>query len=383
MRALRFLLRKEFLQIFRDRVIVRMLFILPLVQLLVLANAATFQVTRARLYVVDQDHTPMSRGLVDRLAASGRFARTEASQSPALADEAMLDRRIDVILVVPAGFERDLVRERHAPVQLILDAENGGAAGVIQSYASEILASYAAELSAEIDPRVARLATGGEGGAAPGQARLEVRRRGWYNPDLRYLDFMVPGILVVLVTIIGTLLTAMNIVREKEAGTLEQLNVTPVTRSTFIAAKLIPLWSLALLDLALGLVVARLVFGVPMRGSLVLVFAAAALYLVGALGIGLWVSTIAETQQQAMFVTFSILMIYLLMSGLFTPVSGMPEWAQWAAQLNPMTHFVRLMREVLLKGAGVADVKHQLLMLAAIGGVVLALAVGQYRKRAS
>ena len=383
MRALRFLLRKEFLQIFRDHTILGMVFVLPLVQLLVLANAATFEVRSTRLYLVDHDRTPVSRGLVDRLTASGRFVLTASSPSSARADEAMLGRRTDVILVIPADFERDLVRERRAEVQFLVNAEDGAAAGVIQAYARRIVAHYSAELSARVVPTLASIGATPEPPPGRGRPSIEVRRRGWYNPELEYLDFMVPGILVVLVTLIGTLLTAMNIVREKEAGTLDQLNVTPVPRSTFIAAKLIPLWSLALLDLALGLGLAHLVFGVPVRGSLVLVFGSAAIYLVGALGIGLWISTIAETQQQAMFVTFSIMMVYLLMSGLFTPIRGMPEWAQWAAQLNPLTHFVRLMRAVLLKGAGPVDVARQLLVLAGIGIVVLTLAVRQYRKRAA
>ena len=383
MRTLLFLLRKEFLQIFRDHMIVAMLFVLPLVQLLVLANAATFEVKSARLYVIDRDHSTMSRGVVDRLAASRRFIPTAASQSLALADHAMLDRQVDIILVIPAAFEDDIVRARRAPVQFILNAEDGAAAGVVQSYAGQILASYSAELGAEVHPTLASTGARTEPAPQRGNAVIEVRQRGWYNAELDYLNFMVPGILVVLVTIVGTLLTAMNIVREKESGTLDQLNVTPVRRATFIAAKLIPLWSLALLDLALGLALAHLVFDVPMRGSIGLVFFAAAIYLVAALGIGLWVSTLVETQQQAIFVTFAILMVYILMSGLFTPVRGMPGWAQWVAQLNPVTHFVRLMRAVLLKGAGMADVAHQLVMLALIGIAVLTLAVRQYRKRAA
>jgi ABC-2 type transport system permease protein len=379
-RALRFLLRKEFLQIFRDRVIVRMLFLMPLVQLLLLANAATFEVKSARLYVVDQDHSTMSRGVVDRLSSSGRFVLAAASQSMAAADAAMLDRAIDVILVVPAGFERDLVREHRAPVQLIMNAEDGAAAGVMQSYAGQVLAAYSREAGADVYPWMAAA-----GGASPqrGQPQIDVRRRGWYNAELEYRDFMVPGILVVLVTIIGTLLTAMNIVREKESGTLDQLNVTPVPRSTFIAAKLIPLWSLALVVLALGLVMAWAVFDLPLRGNLLLVFVAAAIYLIGALGIGLWISTVAETQQQAMFVSYAIMMVYMLMSGLFTPVRGMPEWAQWIAQASPVMHFAQLMRAVLLKGAGFTDVLKELVVLAVIGVAVLALAVRQYRKRAA
>lgn len=383
MRALRFLLRKEFLQIFRDRTIVRMLFVLPLAQMLLLAYAATFEVKSARLYVVDQDHTSMSRGVVDRMTASRRFVPKGASQSLALADEAMLARDVDAILVIPDGFERDIVRRRRGQVQVVLNAEDGMAAAVTQSYASQILAGYSAELGAEVSPMLASVGARAEPPPLRGRGIIDVRERGWYNPELQYTDFMVPGILVVLVTIVGTLLTAMNIVREKESGTLDQLNVTPVTRSTFIAAKLIPLWSLALLDLAIGLALAWVVFQVPMHGSLLVVFFAAGVYLVAALGIGLWVSTVAETQQQAMFVNFAIMLIYILMSGIFTPVSGMPKWAQWIANASPITHFVRIMREVLLKGAGLADVAGQIGILAVTGALVLTLAVRQYSKRSA
>jgi ABC-2 type transport system permease protein len=383
MRPLLFLLRKEYLQILRDRTIMGMLIVMPLVQLLVLANAVTFEVRSSRMYVVDHDHSAMSRGLADRFAASGRFIPAEASSSTARAADAMLDRRVDVILVIPSGFERDLVRERHAPVQLTFNAEDGAAAGVTQSYANAIIASYAAGLNVKLSPSAALAGARAEPPPVRGRPVIEVERRGWYNPELDYRAYMVPGILVVLVTIIGTLLTAMNIVREKEAGTLEQLNVTPVTRGTFVAAKLIPLWSFAMLDLAVGLVVARLLFALPIRGSLALVFLSAAIYLVGALGIGLWISTIAETQQQAMFVTFALLMVYLLMSGLFTPLRAMPTWAQWAAELNPIAHFVTLMRAVLLKGAGPADVWRHVAALAAIGAAALGVAVRQYRKRAA
>jgi ABC-2 type transport system permease protein len=295
----------------------------------------------------------------------------------------MLDRRVDMILVIPAHFERDLVRDRRAPVQLTFNAEDGAAAGVTQSYANAIITSYAAELDVEMSPSAVIARARADPPPVRGRPVIEVERRGWYNPELDYRAYMVPGILVVLVTIIGTLLTAMNIVREKEAGTLEQLNVTPVTRGTFVAAKLIPLWSFAMLDLGAGLVVARLVFALPMRGSLVLVFLSAAIYLVGALGIGLWISTVAETQQQAMFVTFALLMVYLLMSGLFTPLRAMPTWAQWAAELNPIAHFVTLMRAVLLKGAGPADIWRHVATLAAIGAAALAVAVRQYQKRAA
>jgi len=363
LRSLRFLLRKEFLQIRRDKVILRMLLVMPLVQLVVLGNAATFEVTRARLYVVDHDRTSATRAVVDRLSASGRFVPVATSASGAAADAALLDRDADMIIVLPAGFERDLVRDRRAPVQFILNAEDGSAAGVTQGYALEIVRRYAAERSGAAQPTV------------------EVRRRGWYNPELDYRDYMVPGILVQLLTLIGTLMTALNIVREKEAGTLDQLNVTPVTRSAFIAAKLIPLWAIGLVELAAGLLIARFLFGVPMVGNPAVVFFAGGIYLVAALGIGLWVSTVTETQQQAVFVTFSIMLVYLLMSGLFTPMRAMPEWVQWVARANPMLHFIHLMRGVMMKGAGLADVAPQLAVLATASVVVLTAAVRFHHKR--
>ena len=365
MRALRFLLVKEFLQIFRDKFMLRLTLVMPMLQLLLLSNAATFEVKSAQMYVVDHDVTTMSRGLIDRLRASGRFIVSGASASMDLANDAMLARRAGLIVTIPADFERDIVRDRAAHVQLILNAEDGAAAGVTQGYASQIIAGYASELAAP-QRRV-------------GPA-IDVRTRSWYNDTLRYRDYMVPGILVQLVTVVATLLTAMNIVREKEVGTLDQLNVTPLSRGVFIAAKLIPLWVIALVELTIGLLIARFVFHVPMRGSIPLVFFAAGIYLVAALGVGLWVSTLAATQQQAMFVTFFIIMVYLLMSGLFTPIRSMPDWAQWMAEINPVKHFIGVMRSVMLKGATLADVMRPLAALTAFGTVVLTLAVRQHAK---
>lgn len=379
MRTLLFLLRKEFTQIVRDRAMLRLLIAVPVVQLLVLSSAATFQIRDADIYVVDLDRSSASRGLVQRLVASGFFTVAEASVSMDRAQAALLDRGVSVILRIPAEFERDLVRTGAAPVQLVLNAEDGAAAGVIRSYATRILSGYGAELGRDLRPDV-RSVQSRSPPPAPGAGRIEVRARGWYNADLQYDDYMVPGILVVLVTVVATAVASMNIVREREIGTLEQLNVTPTTRLQFVAGKLTPFLIIALVDMALGLIVARLVFDIPMRGSLGLVFLATVVYLFAALGIGLWISTVAETQQQAMFVTFSINMVYLLMSGLFTPIQSMPQWAQWVAEISPVKHFILIMRSVLVKGAGLAEVQVPLLVLAAYGGAVLTVAVRQYSK---
>ena len=383
MRPLKFLLRKEFLQLTRDKMLVRMIFVLPIFQLLLLANTATFEVKRSRMYVVDKDRTPISRGLVERLVATKRFIPSMASTSAKLADVAMLKRDVDMILVVPEGFERSIVRDREASVQVILNAEDGAAAGVTQSYVGQILNRYAGELTSAVSHRPFDISATYKMRPLHGASIIEVVRRSWFNARLRYRDYMVPGILVALITLTGTLLTAMNIVREKEMGTLDQLNVTPIGKATFIIAKVLPLWCFAFINLGIGLVVSKIVFHVPMRGSLVLVFLSAALYLAGALGIGLWVSTLVETQQQAMFVNFMIMMIYLLMSGLFTPVSAMPHWAQQVTQFNPLTHFISLMRDVLLKGATFSDVQGRLAWLTGIGSTVLALSVLRYHKRSA
>lgn len=382
MRIILFLIRKEYLQIFRDRQMIMQIMVMPLVQLLLISNAATFQVRSSAMYVVDEDGSTTSRELVQHMVASGYFTVAGASLSDALANEALLRGHASLVLHVPADFEKNLVRTKTAPVQLVLNAENGATAGVVQSYALQILSAYSAQAAAELRPdvRTLRAAAAPQPAPAAGAERIEVRTRGWYNPHLRYSDYMVPGILVVLVTMSGTLLAAMSIAREKEIGTLEQLNVTPITRAQFIAGKLAPFWLLGMAQLTLGMIAARIAFHVPLRGSLLLVFVTAGVYLVAALGIGLWVSTVADTQQQAQFVSFFVLMLYLLMSGLFTPIDSMPGWAQVVAQLNPVTHFIRIMRAVLMKGAGFADVRTPFLALVAYAGVVLAVAVARHRK---
>jgi ABC-2 type transport system permease protein len=377
------LARAEVLHVVRDRATLVQIIVLPLIQLLILSYVATFAIQRSPVYVVDADRTSASRGIVRRLGASGLFNIVGQSASPDSADEAMLHGRVTLIVTIPHDFEASLVRDGVAPLHLDVNTEKGSAAGIVQSYAMRILASYSDELNTEIHPTPRSVRDVGTTVAPParGYGRIETRLQELYNPTLNYKHYMVPGILVALVTMIGTLLAAQNIAREKEMGTLEQLNVTPITKAEFITAKLLPFWVLGLLDLALGLIVGRLVFGIPMRGNLLLLFASAGVYLVVALAIGLWVSTVVETQQQAMFVTFFILMIYLLMSGLLTPIDSMPHAVQLLSELNPVRHFVTIARGVLIKGAGLADILRPLGILVAYAVVVLTLSIRQYSKR--
>ena len=377
MRTIFFLMRKEFLQVFRDKATVFQIFFIPVVQLLILSNAATFDIKSTALAVVDEDRSTVSAGLIQRLEGGGRFSVVRLQPTIAGVEAALLDREVSAVLHIPRGFEDDLVRERHAPLQLQFNAEEGAAAGIVQAAALAVLTDYARELGVSL-PR----GPAGVSGAMTVGAPLDLRTQGWFNPSRNYKHYMVPALLVSLTTIIGLLLTAQNIAREKELGTLDQLNVTPITKGQFITAKLLPFWLLSLVIFSIGLIIGKVVFGIPTRGSVPLVFLSAAIYLVVALGIGLWISTFTSTQQQTMFVAFFIVLIYLLMSGLFTPVDSMPRWAQWVAEANPVKHFVFIMRAVLVKGAGVETVLRPLAILAVGGVAVLSLAVRQYSKQA-
>ena len=366
MRRILFLAWAEVLHVVRDKATLAQVLVVPVIQLLILSNAATFAINNTPTAIVDHDRTAVSRGLADRLRGSGHFRIVDAAASPDAAARALDSGDVTLAVMIPRGLEADVVNHGTGEVQFVLNGEKGSAAGVVQAYAAQVVAGYGRELAA------------GTAGVAP---PIEIRTRHRFNASLNYKHYMVPGILVSLVTLIGTLLTAQNIAREKELGTLEQLNVTPITRAQFIAGKLLPFWALSMLILAIGLVVGRLVFGMPMRGSPPLLFGSAAIYLVVALALGLFISTMVDTQQQAMFVTFFVMMIYLLMSGLFTPMDSMPRWVQVASDVTPIKHFVIIARGILIKGAGVAEIARELVILTVYSAAMLALAVARYRKR--
>jgi ABC-2 type transport system permease protein len=368
-RTIGVLIRKEFQQVRRDRLMLFQMLVMPFIQLLILANAATFEIRSSPVAIVDESKSSASRGLVARVAASDYFSVDPPARSMNEANARLLSGDASVILHLPRRFDTDLARIGHSPVQVIVSARDGAAAGVIATYLRAITRDHAIELTRERDGRAE---------AEP----IQLTTRNRYNEQLDYQAFMIPGILVILVTIVGAMLTSMNIVREKELGTLEQLNATPLLRSEFIAGKLIPFWLIALVELGFGLTLAKLVFDLPMRGSLLLLFGSAGLYLVVALGVGLWISTVASTQQQAMFVTFFFLMLNLFMSGLFTPVASMPAWARAAAELVPLKHFIEVMRTILLRGAGPEAIAPEIGALALMAVAVLSMSLRRYSKTA-
>jgi ABC-2 type transport system permease protein len=384
MRRILYLAQAEVLHIVRDHILLAQVLVVPVVQLLILSNAATFEIRNTPIHVVDLDRSPASRGVINRLAANGHFQIVDSTPSTDRANERLVEGTATIVVVIPHDFEASLVRTGVGQVQLLVNAEKGSAAGIVQSYASQVLTDYAASLRGPERVRAAADLQSPAGRASSGPpTRIDVRVRPLYNTTQNYKHYMVPGILVALMTLIGTLLSAQNIAREKELGTLEQLNVTPITRGEFIVAKLMPFWVLGLVELALGLLVGKLVFDIPMRGSVPLLFGVAGVYLVVALGIGLWISALVDTQQQAMFVTFFIVNVYLLMSGLFTPVDSMAPWVQQVSIVNPVRHFVTISRAILMKGAAPADIAQPFFILVGTAAAVLIVAVRQYRKQAA
>jgi len=372
MRTLKFLLQKEFRQIFRDPSILRVIFIMPVIQLIVLPFAADYEVKNINLTVVDQDHSTYSQRLVSKMTASGYFRLTDYSNSYPQALQVVEQDRADIILTIPANFERDLIKENEAKIMLEANAINGVKAGLGTGYAAQIINDFNREIRTDwiVLPKFNEMPL------------IEIQTANWYNPNINYHLYIVPGILVVLVTMVGSFLAAMNIVKEKEVGTIEQINVTPVKKYQFLLGKLIPFWVLGLISLAIGLIVSYVVFGIVPVGSYLTIFGFGVIYLLSVLGIGLMVSTFADTQQQATLIAFFFMMIFILLSGLYTPIESMPEWAQYIAWANPVSHFVTAIRAIVIKGSGFMDILPQLFTVLGFAAVFNTLAIWNYRKTA-
>jgi ABC-2 type transport system permease protein len=370
MRTIRFILQKEFIQIFRNKAMLRIILLVPMIQLIILSFAANYEIKNIAIDVVNQDMSPWSQRLVSKLLSSGYFKLNRQTFNPQEAYDDMQLDKADIILTIPPYFERNLVREDKAPLQLVINAINGSKAGLANGYAASIIQQFNQEIRQEW--------------LAPGRFDsppvIDVTYSNWFNPRMDYKIFMVPGILVVLVTIIAAFLSGMNIVREKEIGTIEQLNVTPIRKHHFILGKLLPFWLLALFELAFGLLIGKLIFNIPVVGNLGWVFLFAAIYLWVMLGMGLLISTFTETQQQAMFITWFFVIIFLLMSGLFTPIESMPHWAQVITWFNPIAYFVKIIRMVMLKGSGWVDIRFSLLIMLVSAVVMNIIAIWNYRK---
>ncbi|WP_310993063.1 ABC transporter permease [Aequorivita marina] len=371
MKTIGYIIQKEFRQIFRNKGMLPIIFILPILQLIILSNAATYEVKNIKFAYLDSDHTSTSRTLVEQFKASSYFDVLAVYPSHKKASSAMLSGEVDVILEIPSHFERDLIKEKTAELGITVNAIDGAAAGVESGYVNEIVQSFNKEVRSKyMDPSQNNLQP----------VSIEGIPSFWYNISLDYKTFMVPGILVLLVTMITLFLSGMNIVREKEIGTLEQINVTPIRKSQFIIGKLFPFWVIGMGLLSIGLILAKLIFDTPMIGSILLLYLYTSIYILVILGMGLFISNFTDTQQQAMFVAWFFMVIFILMSGLFTPIESMPKWAQLITEFNPIKYFVEIVRMVLLKGSGFMDILPQLIKTLIYAVIMNVLAVWSYKK---
>ena len=339
---------------------------------MVLPFAADYEVKNINLSVVDNDHSTFSRRLIDKMTASGYFKLTQYETSYTKALVGIEQDEADLILEIPMNFEKNLVRENSGSILLSVNAVNGVKGGLAGAYAANIIRDFNSDIRLQW-LKVPSLKAANT---------IEIVPIFWYNPYMNYKIYMVPGMLVVLVTMVGAFLSSLNIVREKEIGTIEQLNVTPISKAQFLLGKLIPFWVIGMLVLAISLFVARLVFNIIPLGSVLLIFGYAMVYLLALLGFGLLISTFVDTQQQAMFISFFFMMIFILLGGLYTNIDSMPPWAREVTKFNPVSYFIEVIRMIVLKGSTFQDIKNQFWAICGFAVFFNAYAIWNYRKRA-
>ena len=362
---LKFLIEKEFKQIFRNPFLPKLIFIFPIMMLLILPWAANQEVKDLNLSVVDNDHSTYSARLTNKIISSGYFRLADVSSSYGDALKSVEKGKTDAILEIQPNFEKNLIRQNKADVMVSVNSVNGMKGGLGAQYLTGIVLDFSAGLLAENGINVPKSA---------------IKPQFLFNQYLDYKVFMVPAIMVMLLTLLTGFLPALNIVSEKEVGTIEQINVTPVSKFTFILGKLIPYWVIGFVVLTITLLLARLIYGLVPAGSLATIYLYASVYVLAVSGLGLLISNYSATMQQAMFVMFFCMMLFILISGLFTPINSMPKWAQYLTYGNPLRYFIDVMRSVYLKGSGMLELLPQLFALLGFGILFNGLAVVSYKK---
>jgi len=369
------MLQKEFRQIYRNKGMLGIILIMPIVQLIILSNAATFEIKNLKIYFNDFDKSTYSEILKNKFYQTDYFKIMGESTNRVEAEYFLEKNMADIICEIPPDFEKDAIKNGLSKVFLKVNAIDGMKAGLSVNYAQNILESFILEVNRDVSYKLSSEMSFSR------PKNIRINYSNWYNEKLDYKTFMVPALLVLLVTIIGGFLSSLNIVREKEMGTIEQINVTPIKKYQFIIGKLLPFWLLALLIFSIGLLCTRYIFSIHLSGSLTVLYAFAAIFILAIMGIGLFLSTVTETQQQAMFIFWFIVVIFILMSGLFTPIENMPPWAQNLTRINPLRYFMEVIRMVILKGSGFNEVKQHFFIILSFAMGMNVIAAWRYRKK--
>ncbi len=365
--VLRYLLEKEFKQFRRNEFLPRLVLIFPIITMVVMPWVATLDIKDINIAIVDNDNTVYSQRLTDKIGSTEYFVVKQNALTYADAIEMMKYGDVDLILDIPYRFERDLTTEQPTKVLIAANAVNGTKGSMGSGYLSQILTQFTDELATE------------SSGLPP--TTVDISVRSLYNPTLNYKRFMVPALMSVVVLMICGFLPALNIVSEKEIGTIEQINATPVRKWQFILAKLIPYWCIGLVVLTICFVISWLVYDNLPAGNFFALYVVTIGFIFAMSGLGIIISNYSQTMQQAMLVMFFFMLIFNLMSGLFTPVSSMPDWAQWIAAFIPPKYYIECMRGIYQMGVSLGVLLPQLLTLFAFGVVLNVLAVVTYRKR--
>lgn len=364
---LKYLIEKEFKQFLRNSFMPRIALMFPTVIILVFPWVATMDVSNINVSVVDRDVSTMSRRLSDKIAGSSYFKLTECTDNYKQALDDVEKGKSDIIVEIPQHFERDMNTIQHATVQISSNGVNALKGSIGSGYLQNIAADFNADLATKQGVTV----------STPFSVNIQDR----YNPTLNFKLFMIPALMTMIIIMLCGLLPALNIVSEKEIGTIEQINVTPVNKAAFILSKLIPYWLMGFIILTICFILAALVYGYTPKGSFLTIYAVATLFVLVMSGIGLIISNYAGTMQQSLFMMFFFMMIFMLMSGLFTDVRSMPDWAQDIAFFNPPRYFIDTMRSVFLKGGNIMDNIHNFSMLFVFAIMTNAWAMLSYRKQ--
>ncbi len=373
MQKILYLIRKEFLQVLRDKAMLRIIFIVPIIQLILLGYAVTTDIKRIPVVFCNLDESAMSRELISEIKHSGYFLINYYEKDPQKIRDYLDTGKAKIAIIIPIDFSGDLQRNLHPDIQILVDGEDSNTSLVALGYVSNIIQAFSKEQFRD------KLL------GNPQQARrihlIEPLIRVWYNPNLLAKNYMVPGIVVMLLTIITTILTAMGIVREKEIGTLEQLMVSPIKPYQLMVGKTVPFAALGLLEIAVAIIVAKLWYNIPILGNLGILTLFAIIFMFTTLGLGIFISTVAKTQQQAIFMAWFILVFGIIMSGFLFPIENMPKFLQYLSYANPVRYFITVVRELFLKGSGITYLWKEGLIMLIFGVTIITLSAMRFQKR--
>jgi len=371
MRTILILIKKEFLQVFRNPLLLSILIVAPMVQFMIFPFCADYEIKVLDIVFIDNDRSSITKDIIHNFNASDIFVTHGTITNKKEASKMLKHDKVDIIVEFPSHFEDNLLNGEETRIAITANAINTTKAGIGVGYTQEIIGGYMQEFQ-ETHARYNPEQT---------PASLNLSYIYWYNEQMNYKNLIVPGILVILVTLIGCYVTALNLVREKEIGTIEQINVTPIRRWQFLIGKMIPFWILGMAEFILGLIIMKLIFGITVQGSIPMLLGITAIYLFVMLGLGFFISSVSENQLQAMFIVLFLFIIFVLLSGLFTPTEGMPEWAHYINYANPMSFYMEVIKKVVLKGSAFVSVQKETIVLSVMAILVNTGAILSYQEK--